>query len=61
MPIMRYTAILEAANEVDKPGWYYAHIPILDLSAHGLGPEVAIEAARVLVTGWIADLGCRKI
>jgi len=53
---MRYTVILEATNEADNPGWYYAHIPSLDLTTHGLGLEGAMEAARDLVTGWIAEL-----
>ena len=53
---MRYTVILEATNEADNPGWCYAHIPSLDLTTHGLGLEGAMEAARDLVTGWIAEL-----
>jgi len=54
--MMRYTVILEPTNEADKPGRYYAHIPALDLTTHGLGPEGAMEAARDLATGWIAEL-----
>ena len=53
---MRYTVILEPTNEADNPGWYYAHIPALDLTTHGLGLEGAMEAARDLVMGWIAEL-----
>jgi predicted RNase H-like HicB family nuclease len=53
---MRYTVILEPTNEADKPGWYYAHIPALDLTTHGLGPEGAMAAARDLAAGWIAEL-----
>jgi len=53
---MRYTVILEPTNEPDKPGWYYAHVPTLDLTTHGLGLEGAMDAARDLVTGWIAEL-----
>jgi predicted RNase H-like HicB family nuclease len=53
---MRYTVILEPTNEADKPGWYYAHIPDLDLTTHGFGLERAMDAARDLVTGWIAEL-----
>ena len=56
---MRYTVILEPIKESDKPGWYYAHIPALDLTTHGLGPEGAMEAARDLVSGWIAELRSR--
>ena len=53
---MRYTVILEPTNEPETPGWYYAHIPALDLTTHVLGLEGAMEAARDLVTGWIAEL-----
>jgi predicted RNase H-like HicB family nuclease len=53
---MSYTVFLEPTNEPDQPGWYYAHIPALDLTSHGLGPEGAMEAARGLVAGWIAEL-----
>ena len=53
---MRYTVLLEPTNEPDHPGWYYAHVPALDLTTHGLGPEGAVAAARDLVTGWLAEL-----
>jgi predicted RNase H-like HicB family nuclease len=53
---MRYTVILEPTCEAENPGWYYAHIPALDLTTHGLGLEGAMEAARDLATGWIAEL-----
>jgi predicted RNase H-like HicB family nuclease len=52
---MRYTVIIEPTNEPDQPGWFYAHIPALDLTTHGLGVEGAMAAARELVTGWIAE------
>lgn len=57
---MRYTVILEPTKKPDKPGWYYAHIPALDLTTHGLGPEGAMDAARDLVLGWIAELRSRN-
>ncbi len=58
---MRYTVILEPINEDDKPGWYYAHIPSLDLTTHGLGLEGAMESARDLIIGWISELrSCGK-
>jgi predicted RNase H-like HicB family nuclease len=53
---MRYTVVIEPTREADHPGWYYAHIPALDLTTHGLGIEGAIEAARDLVKGWVAEL-----
>ena len=52
---MRYTVIVEPTNEPDQPGWFYAHIPALDLTTHGLGVEGALAAARDLVIGWIAE------
>ena len=56
---MRYTVVLEPTNEPDQPGWYYAHIPVLDLTTHGLGLEGAMAAARDLVAGWVAELRSR--
>jgi predicted RNase H-like HicB family nuclease len=56
---MRYTVILEPTKEPDQPGWYYAHIPALDLTTHGIGPEGAMDAARDLVLGWITELRSR--
>ena len=34
------------------PGYYYAHVPSLSLTTHGLGMEGALEAARDLVKLW---------
>lgn len=56
---MRYTVVLEPTREAEHPGWYYAHIPALDLTTHGMGLEGAMEAARDLVSGWIAELRSR--
>ena len=53
---MRYTVVLEATHEPDQPGWYYAHIPALDLTTHGQGVEGALSAARELVEGWLEEL-----
>ena len=53
---MRFTVLIEPTNEPEHPGWYYAHIPVLDLTTHGLGVEGALEAARDMATGWIAEL-----
>ena len=33
-------------------GYFYAHVPSLGLTTHGLGVEGALEAARDLVTLW---------
>jgi predicted RNase H-like HicB family nuclease len=56
---MRYMVILDPTNEAARPGWYYARIPSLDLATHGLESEGAMEAARDLVSGWIAELRSR--
>jgi predicted RNase H-like HicB family nuclease len=53
---MRYTVVLEPTGEADHPGWYYAHIPALDLTTHGEGIEGALAAARDLVAGWVGEL-----
>jgi predicted RNase H-like HicB family nuclease len=53
---MHYTVVLEPTEEAEHPGWYYAHIPVLDLTTHGEGIEGALAAARDLVEGWIAQL-----
>jgi predicted RNase H-like HicB family nuclease len=53
---MRYTVVIEPTREPDQPGWYYAHVPALDLTTHGLGVEGALAAAKDLVEGWISEL-----
>lgn len=52
---MRYSVFLEPVNEPDFAGYYYAHIPTLDLTTHGQGIEGALAAARELVSAWIAE------
>ena len=37
------------------PGYYYAHIPSLGLTTHGLGLEGARQAARDLLMLWLAE------
>jgi predicted RNase H-like HicB family nuclease len=50
---MRYPVMLERIpDEEEMPGYYYAHIPSLGLTTHGLGMEGALEAARDLVALW---------
>ena len=56
---MRYTVVLEPTRESDHPGWYYAHVPALDLTTHGASVEGALAAAKELVEGWIAELKSR--
>lgn len=50
---MRYPVMLERIPDTDGlPGYYYAHVPSLGLTTHGLGMEGALEAARDLVSLW---------
>ncbi len=54
--MMRYTVVIEPTREGEHPGWYYAHVPALDLTTHGEGIEGAVRAARELVAAWVAEL-----
>ena len=51
-----YSVIYEKVNDSSFPtGYYYAHIPVLDLTTHGLGIEGAREAAKDLVKLWLEE------
>jgi len=52
---MRYSVFLEPVNEPEFEGYYYAHIPSLDLTTHGKGMEGALAAAKELTESWIAE------
>ena len=52
---MRYAVLLEPIHEVGFEGFYYAHLPALDLTTHGRGIEGAMAAARELAEAWIAE------
>lgn len=53
---MTYSVMFEQITDASFPsGYYYAHIPALDLTTHGLGIEGAREAARNLVTAWLEE------
>lgn len=53
---MKYGILLEKITEEDFPkGYYYAHIPSLGLTTHGIGIEGALEAAKDLLTLWIEE------
>ena len=50
---MRYPVMLERIPDEEKmPGYYYAHVPSVGLTTHGLGMEGALEAARDLLALW---------
>lgn len=52
---MHYSILLESIQEPGFEGFYYAHIPALDLTTHGQGVEGALTAAHELVELWIAE------
>ena len=53
---MNYGIVFERIDDEGFPsGHYYAHIPSLGLTTHGLGVEGAREAARDLLQQWIAE------
>ena len=56
---MRYSVFLEPIHEPGFEGFYYAHLPTLDLTTHGLGVEGALTAARELAAAWTADKHAR--
>ncbi|MBL7993031.1 MAG: hypothetical protein JNN25_16465 [Candidatus Kapabacteria bacterium] len=53
---MTYSILYEKITDSAFPsGYYYATIPALDLTTHGLGLEGAREAAFDLVHLWIEE------
>lgn len=53
---MRFGVVFERVQEPGFPGgYYYAHIPTLGLTTHGLGIEGAREAAADLLRLWLAE------
>lgn len=53
---MTYTIVYEKISDGSMPeGFYYAHIPVLDLTTHGKGIEGAKEAAKDLIKLWIEE------
>lgn len=53
---MTYTIIYEKINDGSLPeGYYYAHIPALDLTTHGIGINGAKEAAIDLLKIWAEE------
>jgi len=52
---MRYSVLLEPINDPEFQGYYYAHVPTLDLTTHGQGIEGAIAAAQELVEAWVEE------
>ena len=53
---MRYSIVIEPVSEPGFPaGFYYAHVPALDLTTHGEGIEGAKAAARELIQVWVEE------
>ncbi len=53
---MEYSILIEKIEDGSLPdGYYYAHIPSLELTTHGLGIDGAKKAAEDLVGLWIEE------
>lgn len=53
---MTYSIIYEKITDPSfPPGYYYAHIPALDITTHGPGVEGARQAAMDLARLWIEE------
>jgi predicted RNase H-like HicB family nuclease len=53
---MEYSVLIEKISDNSLPdGYYYAHIPALDLTTHGMGIEGAKKAAEELITVWLEE------
>nr|VFJ76279.1 MAG: Predicted nuclease of the RNAse H fold, HicB family [Candidatus Kentron sp. FW] len=53
---MQYPVLIESVTDPGFPqGYYYAYIPSLGLTTHGLGIEGAKAAARDLISLWVAE------
>jgi len=53
---MNFSVVFEKVQEAGfTPGCYYAHVPSLGLTTHGLGIKGARQAAADLLRLWIAE------
>ena len=53
---MNFGVLFEKVTDKEFPsGYYYAHVPSLGLTTHGLGIDAAREAATDLLRLWIAE------
>ncbi|MEY2467014.1 MAG: hypothetical protein QOD03_1535 [Verrucomicrobiota bacterium] len=53
---MNFSVVFEKVQEPDfPPGYFYAHIPSLGLTTHGLGVEGARAAAADLLKLWVSE------
>lgn len=57
---MQHSILFEAITDLGFPeGYFYAHIPALDLTTHGEGIEGAKAAALDLIILWIEERRAR--
>jgi predicted RNase H-like HicB family nuclease len=53
---MNFGVLFEKITDKEFPsGYYYAHVPSLGLTTHGLGVEGARQAATDLLRLWIVE------
>jgi hypothetical protein len=53
---MNFGVLFEKVEDKDfPPGYFYAHIPSLGLTTHGLGLDGARQAAFDLTSAWLAE------
>ena len=53
---MNFSVVFEKIQEAGFPaGYYYAHIPSLSLTTHGLGIEGARASAADLLKLWVVE------
>jgi hypothetical protein len=52
---MNFGVLFENIQEAGFPPGYYAHVPSLGLTTHGLGIAGARQAAMDLVQLWLAE------
>lgn len=52
---MKIPTIYEKINQPGFEGYYYAHIPTLGLTTHGIGTTDAQAAAKDLLNLWFAE------
>lgn len=53
---MNFGVLFEkVTDQAFPPGYYYAHVPTLGLTTHGLGIEGARDAAVDLLRLWVAE------
>ena len=57
---MQYSVWLDAIDEPGFEGYYYAHIPALDLTTQGHGTDGAMKAAKDLAELWVAEEHSRR-